>query len=124
MTSLGAMADRNGGLDADGDITIDGGEVIATGARQPVPAADSSQHSLLLQFDQTQDADTLVVIQDSFGNNLLVFAPSSPFRQLLVSDPRISAEETYNVFVGGVGDGEPVNGRFAAASTPERPPAW
>ena len=46
----------------------------------------------------------------------LVFAPSAPFQQLLVSDPGISAEESYNVFVGGVGEGEPVNGRFAAAS--------
>lgn len=118
VTTLGAMNDKNGGLDADGDITIDGGDVIATGSRQPAPAADSAQHSLLLQFDQTQDAGTLVVIQDSSGNDVLVFAPPAPFRQLLVSDPGISAEAFYNVFVGGVGEGEPVNGRFATASSP------
>lgn len=118
VTTLGAMADRNGGLDADGDITIDGGEVIATGARQPAPAADSAQPSLLLQFDQTQDADTLVVIQDSSGGDVLVFAPSTPFWQLLVSDPRILVEESYNVFIRGVGEGEPVNGRYIAASDP------
>lgn len=115
VTTLGAMADRNGGLDADGDITIDGGEVIATGARQPAPAPDSAQNSLLLQFDQTQEADTLVVIQDPAGEDVLVFAPTAPFRQLLVSDPGISAEASYNVFVGGVGEGEPINGRFATA---------
>jgi hypothetical protein len=118
VTTLGAMADRNGGLDADGPVIIDGGAVIATGARLSVPAADSAQQSLLLQFDQTQAANTLVVIQDSSGNDLLVFAPANPFRQLLVSDPAISAAETYNVYLGGAGDGDPVNGRYASASDP------
>ena len=118
VTTLGAMADMNGGLDADGDVTIDGGEVIATGARLSVPAAASVQQSLLLQFDQTQDADTLVVIQDASGNDVLVVAPANPFRQLLVSDPGISDAETYNVFVGGTGEGEAINGRYASASNP------
>lgn len=118
VTTLGAMADRNGGLDADGAVTIDGGAVIATGARLSAPVAASAQQSLLLQFDQTQDADTLVVIQDSVGNDVLVFAPANPFRQLLVSDPAILAGETYNVYTGGTGEGEAVNGRYASASEP------
>jgi hypothetical protein len=118
VTTLGAMADRNGGLDADGDVTIDGGQVIATGARLSVPAVASAQQSLLLQFDQTQAADTLVVIQDPAGDNLLVFAPSAPFRQLLVSDPAISATETYTVYVGGVAEGDATNGRYTATSDP------
>lgn len=118
VTTLGALADRNGGLDADGDVTIDGGQVIATGARLSVPVAASAQQSLLLQFDQTQEAGTLIVIQDASGNDVLVFAPASPFRQVLVSDPAISAAETYTIFLGGTGVGEPVNGRFASASDP------
>jgi hypothetical protein len=118
VTSVGAIEDKSGGLDADGDVTIEGGEVIATGARQSAPAVASIQPSLLLQFDETQDAGTLVVIQDSSGNDVLVFAPANPFRQLLVSDPGISAEETYNVYTGGTGEGEPVNGRYASASIP------
>jgi hypothetical protein len=118
VITLGAMADRNGGLDADGDVTIDGGAVIATGARLSVPAAASAQQSLLLQFDQARDADTLVVIQDSSGNDVLVFAPANPFQQLLVSEPGISAVETYNVSTGGTGEGEPINGRYASASDP------
>ena len=116
VTTLGAMADRNGGLDADGAITIDGGKVIATGARQPAPAEASLQQSLLLQFDQTQDADTLIVIQDPSGNDLFVFAPATPFRQLLVSDPVISPGETYSVYLGGTAEGDAVDGRYAAAS--------
>lgn len=118
VTTLGAMADRNGGLDADGDVTIDGGEVIATGARLSVPVETSAQQSLLLRFAETQDAGTLVVIQDAAGNDVLVFAPSNPFQQLLVSEPGISADETYNVYLGGTAEGEAVNGRYASASDP------
>jgi hypothetical protein len=118
VMTLGAMEDRSGGLDADGDVTIDGGEVIATGARLSVPVAASEQQSLLLQFDQTQDAGTLVVIQDAAGEDVLVFAPVIPFRELLVSDPIISAEETYNVYVDGVPEGDAVNSRYAAATDP------
>lgn len=118
VTTLGAMADMNGGLDADGDIIIDGGEVIATGARLSVPAAASAQQSLLLRFDQTQDAGSLVVIRDAAGADVLVFSPGHPFRQLLVSDPGISEGETYTVYLGGTAKGEPVNGRYAAASDP------
>lgn len=116
VTTLGAMADMNGGLDADGDVTIDGGNVIATGARLSVPVAASAQQSLLLRFGQTQAAGTLIVIQDASGQDVLVFAPANAFQQVLVSDPGISATETYSYFVGGVGEGEPVNGRYAAAS--------
>lgn len=115
VTTLGAMADRNGGLDADGAVTINGGEVIATGARLSVPVAASAQPSLLLQFGQAQEAGTLVVIQNASGENLLVFAPANPFQQLLVSDPRIVAGETYSIFTGGTGDGDAVNGRYVAA---------
>jgi hypothetical protein len=118
VTSFGSMANKNGGLDADGDITIDGGEVIATGARQPAAAPASAQQSLLLEFDGTQKADTLVVIRDAAGADVLAFAPSISFRQVLVSDPRISAEETYSVYTGGTAEGEAINGRYAAVSDP------
>ena len=118
VITQGAMEDMNGGLDADGAVTIDGGEVIATGARLSVPVADSTQQSLLLQFDRTQDANTLVVIQNSAGEDLLVFAPALPFRQLLFSDAGIAAGETYTYFTGGSGEGEAVNGRYTAASNP------
>lgn len=121
VTTLGAMNDRNGGLDADGDVTIDGGEVIATGARQLAPAAASQQASLMLRFAEEQAAETLVVVQDSAGEDVLVFAPSIPFQQLLVSTPGLVPGATYAYFIGGTAEGEAVNGRSPAASDPGAP---
>ena len=121
VIALGAVVDRNGGLDADGDITIDGGEVVATGARQPAPVAASAQQSLLLRFDQVQDAGTLVVIRDASGKDVLVFAPSAPFQQLLVSQPGVLAGESYAVYTGGTAEGESIDGRFPGASDPGAP---
>ena len=121
VTTLGAMNDRNGGLDADGDVTIDGGEVIAAGARQAEPAAASQQASLLLRFAEEQAAETLVVVRDSAGEDVLVFAPAIPFQQMLVSEPGIVPGATYAYFTGGTAEGEAVNGRSPAASDPGAP---
>ena len=118
VTTQGAMADMNGGLDADGAVTIEGGEVIATGARNSVPVAVSQQQSLLLQFDQAQAAQTLIVIRDSAGKDVLVFAPAIAFQQLIVSDARISADEVYTYSTGGTAEGEATNGRYASATDP------
>lgn len=114
IISLGAMDDRNGGLDADGPVTIDGGTVVATGARLSLPDAASAQPSLMADFGATQDAGTLVVIQDGAGKDILVFAPANDFRRILYSHAGIEDGQTYTVFTGGTASGQAVDGRFDA----------
>lgn len=114
VISLGALADANGGLDADGAVTIDGGTVIATGARLALPVAESAQSSIVVTFDTTQAAGALAVIRDEAGEDLLVFAPSIDYQQLLFSDAAIAEGVTYTVFSGGAAAGEAVDGLSTA----------
>lgn len=117
VIALGAIEDMNGGLDADGALTINGGSVVATGARLSLPVADSAQHSIVVTFEGTQAANTLIVIRDENDADILAFAPEIDFRQLLFSDASISDGVTYTVFSSGTVEGEAVDGIFTAPVT-------
>ncbi len=102
------------------EVTIDGegaavselGVVIATGARLSVPVATSAQASVVVTFGAPQAADTLVVIRNQDGEDVLVFAPAIAYQQLLYSDAGLADDVTYTVYSGG--EGEAGDGRFTA----------
>lgn len=101
----GSLTDANAGLDADGKVTISGGTVIATGASMlNKPAATSTVKSLLVAFNATQPAGTVVSIQKD-GAPILVFAPAIPFQRLLYASSQVADGVTYTVHTGGVASG-------------------
>lgn len=111
VITQGALVDANSGLDADGPVTIDGGTVISTGAMMSPPDANSAQGIIFANFGSVQEAGTVVVIQDG-NTNLLTFAPTVGFNGLYFSASTIVAGVTYDVYLGGVGQGESVVGVF------------
>ena len=115
-----ALVGGNSGLDADGAITIDGGLVIASGGSMlGSVSADSSQSSLLIEFGPALLPDTLVTVRDPSGVDVVTFAPSQPFVEILVSTPALQDDVEYTVYTGGVGSGEAVDGLYAdGASEP------
>ncbi len=112
VITQGAMVDANSGLDADGPVLIDGGTVIATGAMMSPPDANSAQGIIFANFGETQMAGTVVVVRNG-DTNLLTFAPSIGFNALYYSAPEIVAGVTYDIYLGGTGQGEAVDGIFA-----------
>ena len=115
VISHGSMADVNAGLDADGGVTITGGTVIATGSSMlNKPAAASTVKSLLLAFNSTQRAGTLVSIQAGSSAPILVFAPSLDFQRLLYASSQVAEGVTYTVSTGGTASGAPVDGLYPA----------
>jgi hypothetical protein len=114
IISQAALVDYSGGLDADGPVTINGGIVIATGTFNASPVEDSAQRSILVTYGHTQAAGTLVVIRDQTGHDILAFAPSMDYEQLLFSNVTITEGETYTVYSGGTGTGEAVDGLYWA----------
>jgi hypothetical protein len=114
LITLSALADASGGLDADGDVTISGGTVIATGSRLSVPGASSPQKSLLVTYDTTQQANTLVSIQED-GRQILTFAPAKDYQSLLYSSDSIADDISYDVYTGGSATGDMVDGLYPNA---------
>lgn len=108
----GTTAGGNGALDYDGTFNISGGLLVAVGsAGMPqAPSDTSTQNSVLVVFDQSYPAGTLVAVQSESGDTLLTFAPEKDFQSIVVSSPQLAQNATYTVYVGGSASGDTTDG--------------
>lgn len=108
----------NGALDYDGWFHISGGLVVAAGSAgmAQAPDQDSSQHSLLVNFETTYPAGTLIHIQSEDGTNLLTFAPTKAYQSIALSSPDLQEGTTYQIFVGGSSTGTVTDGLYQGGS--------
>ena len=118
VITLSSLTDANGGLDADGEVLINGGTVIATGERLSTPTTNSSQQSVIVDFGSTQQAGTLVSIQQE-EKQLLNFAPALAYRSLLFSSADLEEDISYQVYSGGSATGENADGVYGTGSYSE-----
>lgn len=107
----------NGALDYEGEFVISGGILVAAGSSgmAMLPSESSSQASLGLYFDSSQEANQMLNLADSKGNNLITFAPKKPYQHVAISAPSIQLETEYHLSVGGEMTSESQFG-FAAKS--------
>ncbi|MCP3935967.1 MAG: carbohydrate-binding domain-containing protein [Actinomycetia bacterium] len=98
----GPTASNNGALDVDGGWDMQGGFIVAVGSSNMAgaPDVDSVQGSLLSTFS-TQTAGTVINIESADGTNIVTFTPSKAYESIVVSDPDLSADASYEVSVGG-----------------------
>lgn len=108
----GPTEQMNGALDYDGGFNITGGQLVAAGSAGMVqaPGASSSLNSVLIFFDTTLPAGTLIHIQDSTGQSVLDFTPTKQLQSLVFTSPALAQGETYTLFSGGSVSGETANG--------------
>jgi len=104
----------NGAIDYDGDFLVSGGTLIASGSSgmSQTTGTTSTQNSIAIYLTETQEANTLVSIKDSKGNEVITFAPSKTFQSVIVSSPNIITGETYTVYVGGESSSTENNGLY------------
>jgi predicted nucleotidyltransferase len=89
-------------------------EVAAGSAGMPAaPGQDSSQYSVLVNFDTALEAGTLVHVQTSDGESVLTFAPAKTFQSIVFSAPELVKDESYDVYTGGSLDGTAADGLYA-----------
>ncbi|WP_116789196.1 carbohydrate-binding domain-containing protein [Flavobacterium psychrotrophum] len=128
------------GFDADGSITIEDGTVIIDGPTSndnvavsyssnfninggyfiavngssniDAPSNSSAQNSVLVKFDATQSANTLVHLQTTLGANITTFRPSKSFKTLLVSSASISDNGSFQLYTGGTVTGDVLDGLY------------
>ncbi|CEN78465.1 carbohydrate-binding domain-containing protein [Paraclostridium sordellii] len=103
----------NGALDYDGSCNISGGILIAAGSQGMAqsPSLTSSQNSVNVALS-SQQANTIIHIEDEKGNEVITFAPSKQYQSVVVSSPELKKGSTYTVSYGGISTGKAKDGLY------------
>ena len=114
----GPTQQGNGALDYDAGFKITGGVLVIAGSAGMAMAPDStsSQNSILINFDSSMAAGTLVHIQNDAGDHILTFAPAKDFQSITFSSPDLTTGGTYVVFTGGSSTGNGSDGLLQGGS--------
>lgn len=109
----GPVNNGNGALDA-GSFFMGNGTLIAVGSSGMAESPDStsSQYSVLINFDTSQKAGTLINIQTQAGKNILTFKPLKTYQSIVLSSPKLKEGETYVVSLGGTSTGTENDGVY------------
>ncbi|AOZ92999.1 carbohydrate-binding domain-containing protein [Paenibacillus crassostreae] len=104
----------NGTLDYDGSFELTGGTLVAAGSSgmSQGPSDESSQYSVVMNFTETQQAGTMVQLEDSEGNNVVTFAPSKDYQTVVISSPDLVTGGSYTLYSGGTSTGSVVDGLY------------
>ncbi len=134
------------GLDSNGNITINGGTVIAHGPQSSpevgmdfngtcnmnggvlvisgtnsfmtqAPNTSSSQRSVYVKSSASISASTLFHVQDASGNNILTFQAVRNYYSVIFSSPALTTGSTYSIYTGGNCTGTSNNGLFSNDET-------
>jgi len=114
----GPTEQMNGAIDYNGTFAVSGGLLAAVGSAgmAEAPDANSTQGVLLVNFNATLPAGTLVHIQNSSGEDVLTFAPTKNFQTLAFSSAALTQGETYTIFTGGGSSGTALDGLYAGGA--------
>jgi len=110
----GPTADMNSTLDYDGFFKITGGFLVAAGSSgmAQAPGISSTQNSLLLNFNSSCQAGTLIHIQTGDGDGILTFSPLKTYQSVAFSSPKLLNGFEYDVYTGGGSTGTVSDGLY------------
>jgi hypothetical protein len=118
MVVNGPTEQMNGALDYDAGFKMTGGYVVAAGSSGMAQAPDetSSIPSVMIFFDSTQPANSLVHIQDSHGKEILTFAPTKDYQSIAFASADLVEGATYTIYTGGSSTGAVKDGVYQGGS--------
>lgn len=93
-------------------LALNGGDLIAIGSSEnPVTSSanTSSQYAVLVNYERTQKANTLLHIEDEEGNEIITYAPTKNYKSLVISSSSLKKGGTYKLYSGGSVTGEELN---------------
>jgi hypothetical protein len=110
----GPTADMDGALDFDGTFALNGGLLIAAGSAGMPQAPDETSPAVIVSvtFDAPLAGGTIVTIRSEDGVDVLTFAPSKTFQNVILSAPELIYGETYTIHYGGESTGTATNGLY------------
>ncbi len=103
----GPTSNGNGALDYTGSFKVTGGYLAAAGSAGMAQAPDqsSTQNSVMINFTSAMTAGTIVHIETDKGEEVLTFAPTKQFQNLVLCSAELIKGTTYNIYYGGSSTG-------------------
>ena len=102
---------QDDGLDSEKGTYINEGTVLAIGNMSDAISNNSEQEFLKLNFQNQQEAETLICITTSDGTPIMAFKSDRTFKTLTYSSPSLT-KQTYNVYKNGTIEGTEENGLY------------
>lgn len=102
---------QDSGLDSDNGIYINGGTVVGTGNMADSVNKDSKQQFMQMQFDNKVEKDSLITITDENNKPIVAFKTDRAYSVLTISTEDFK-EENHLVYEGGEVEGVSTNGLY------------
>lgn len=116
----------NAALDYGGSATINGGILLVAGSAGMAQglSEDSTQCSILYNYEQIQSAGSRMNISDKEGNSLISFTPAKDYQSVVISCPALTTDAVVVLSTGGTDseeneDGYASNGNYSGGSIVE-----
>ena len=117
------------GLDSNGSIYLDGGELYVSGPTDSANCAldyqsegtvtggisvivessgmaesfnsSSTQYSMMFGFSTVYEAGSVIEIQDAQGSVIATYTPDKAFRSVVATSPQLKEGDTYSIYING-----------------------
>ena len=96
----GRSQGMDGAVDLDGNMFLTGGELITAGSVQN-SFTDPTQPVLLVSYTQQKGSGSVIAIKDAKGNTLLEYTSNTACSMSGFTSPSFAVGETYSLFVDG-----------------------
>ena len=103
----GPTSGGDGALDYADTCEINGGILVAAGSigMATAPTSGSTQYSVNAAFSTTYNGGTKVTVKDSSGNEVLTYTPAKNFQSFVFSTDKLKSGETYTIYAGDTQEG-------------------
>ena len=100
--TIGSSQGGDAGIDTDGGYIINGGELIAIGSDMlEKPKSSSTQKYVTFELSNKVNSGSTVEVKKSNGDVIASFEAKDSFKTLIVSNEKISDENTLSLYVNG-----------------------
>ncbi|MGD9899480.1 MAG: carbohydrate-binding domain-containing protein [Calditrichaceae bacterium] len=111
----GSSDTSSSALDYDGTFEMNGGFLVAAGSyftMTKAPCTSSEQYCILVNFNSTKDAGTLIHMESQSGEEILTFSPAKSYQSVVFSSSKLVKGTSYNVYTGGSCTGTSTDGLY------------
>lgn len=98
----GPTDNGNGALDSEGTMSITGGTVILASSAGMLRLPSDGQNTISVFFTQKQSAGTQITIKETqTGNEIVTNAPQKEFEAFVISSGKITEGSEYTIYING-----------------------
>jgi hypothetical protein len=110
----GPTVNNEGAIDYYSVFDIYGGFLIAVGSSgmPEAPSTSSTQHSVMINLESSQPANTMIGIETENGENIISFLPEKAYQSVVLSSPVLKNGMGCVVYTGGSSTGESKDGLY------------